>query len=353
MWLNNKGAAVTINVALVTSEVVVLGCDSIASSTRLFMNPLILTEKDAEGNFVRDDQGRMVARFKFDDLEHVVTDAWGGVTKMFRLCGNVNPVAGVTSGLAKLSGRNIFAIANEFSRAIPQNPYTTVEAVVTAFVGHIGGIYDQHYEATGEPPEFRDDVEFLIGGFGQQDNFPSLYRINLAEPPAERIRKVYGDGEGFSDRTGASWAGQADGVERLLFGYDRPLRFSIERELNEGLDRMHKAMSASVVRILADTLAALQVQLPDGVNTELPPKEELKLNWDRLRVSIDFANLPLQDAVDLVAYLVNLQSGKAKFVRGVPTVGGRTHIGIIDRNGFSMLNEPDLVHRNVGYAREL
>lgn len=344
----------TINVALVTSEAVVLGCDSVASSTRLFLNPLRATDRDADGNFLRDADGKMVARFHFEDLEHVVTDAWGGVTKMFGLCGDHNPVAGVTAGLAKLSGRNIFAIANEFlSLPPPGDPYSSVEAVVNAFVGHIGGIYDQHYEATGDPPEFRDDVEFLVGGYGRQDRFPSLYRVNLVRPPAERIRKIYGDGEGFSDRTGVSWAGQADGVERLLFGYDRPLRYALEKEISAAIDRMHKAMSTSVVRILADTLAALNAQLPEGVNTELPAKEEPKLDWDRLTVNMDFTNLPLQDAVDLVAYLVNLQSGKAKFVRGVPTVGGRTHIGIIRRNGFTMLNEPELVHRNVGYAREL
>jgi hypothetical protein len=29
-----------------------------------------------------------------------------------------------------------------------------------------------------------------------------------------RIRKIYGDGEGFADRTDISWARQANGVER-------------------------------------------------------------------------------------------------------------------------------------------
>ena len=45
--------------------------------------------------------------------------------------------------------------------------------------------------------------------------------------------------------------------------------------------------------------------------------------------SIDYANLPHQEAINFVSFLVLLQDGRARFGRGVPTVGGRTHIGII------------------------
>ena len=331
-----------------------LGCDSVASSTQLVLNPLQHIEKTEDGNFATDAEGRMVARFTFKDLERVVTDAWGGVTKMFVLCEGDSPCVGVTAGLANLSGRNIAAIASQFVRIVPPaGPYATIDTAVNGFVEHVGAQYDAHYAATGDPPEFRDDVEFLIGGFGENDNFPSLYRVNLVNPPETRITKLYGVGPGFGARTGIAWAGQADGVERLLFGYDRPLRAAIEKEIAEKTGTLYQAMTQAVVRILADTLAALNAQLPAGVNTDLPPRTDISLEWDRLRLSIDFGNLPLQDAVDLVAYLVNVQSGKAKFVRGVPTVGGRTHIGIVDRSGYRMLNEPELLHRNVGYARDL
>jgi hypothetical protein len=52
----------------------------------------------------------------------------------------------------------------------------------------------------------------------------------------------------------------------------------------------------------------------------------------------------------LLSYLVGLQSGKSKFATGVATVGGRTHIGVITkREGFRMLDEPELRHTNIGY----
>ena len=54
--------------------------------------------------------------------------------------------------------------------------------------------------------------------------------------------------------------------------------------------------------------------------------------------------------MDLVAFLVNLQSGRAKFGSGVATVGGRTHVGVITKNRFEMLEEPRLKHTNTGFT---
>lgn len=72
--------------------------------------------------------------------------------------------------------------------------------------------------------------------------------------------------------------------------------------------------------------------------------------WGREALQIGYADLPLQDAVDLVAFLVNLQSGRAKFGSGVATVGGRTHVGVITKQHFVMLEEPQLQHTNTGFT---
>jgi hypothetical protein len=342
----------TVNVALVTSEALILGCDSIASATRLYLDPLNFTDREQDGSFKADETGKWTARFSFENLTTVVTDAWGGVTKMFRLCADPNPVAAVTSGLAALNEQKISGFVKKFSEAQGSaGQFTTVSAVVNAFVEYIGDEYEKAHENVQDA--FRSDLDFLIGGFGREDAFPSVYRVNLNRPKDKRLSSVYGPGQGFSGRTGLVWAGQADGVERLLFGVDSLLRRSVDAAAREYADSLYKSMSQSVVNILAATLAKLNATLPPDVDTALPAQPPFKVNWDEGQLSIDFANLPLQDAVDFVSYLVGLQSGKAKFVRGVPQVGGRTHIGIVQRGSFTMPNEPELSHRNIGYARDL
>src|SRR5450759_2662048 len=113
-------------------------------------------------------------------------------------------------------------------------------------------------------------------------------------------------------------------------------------------------MSERALKILQDALQALNVQIPEGLNTDLPDKPSLAEYFDKLKLDIDYQNMPLQDAIDFVAYLVNLEAGKHKFERGVPTVGGRTHIGLITRSdGFRIINPPSLTHQNTGFARDI
>ena len=57
--------------------------------------------------------------------------------------------------------------------------------------------------------------------------------------------------------------------------------------------------------------------------------------------------------IDFVSWLVMIQSGKAKFAIGLPTVGGRTHIGVITKNEFKLLGELDLEHRFTGFEHDL
>ena len=150
-----------------------------------------------------------------------------------------------------------------------------------------------------------------------------------------------------------AWAGQSDAVSRLLFGWDLFLKSSIEANLKKVIDDLHDAMSGRSAQILADALSALGQGLPDGVDLSLPGKPTLNLPWDDFHFDVAFGNLPLQDAIDFAAYLVNLQSGKAKFSHSVATVGGRTHIGFVTKeHRFRLLNEPELTHRYTGLSHD-
>lgn len=343
----------TINVAVVTSEAVVLGCDSVSSSFHYLLDPFNFLERHDDGEIATDDRGQWIAKFDPQFIQNVVTHARSGVTKMFRLCGDDNPVAGTTAGLAALGGKSISNLVSDYCRQHHNAQHVTVRSVVEEFSSFMREKYDEHYRMDGTPQEYQWDVEFLIGGQGSSEPFPSLYRVNLKSADGNaKIWPLYGSDFGLQ-RTGVAWAGQSDAVERLIFGADRHVQHLIEQTVTDQLARMHQQMSQRVMGIVQDTLAALNAPLPAAVDTQLPPLEPVALPWASAQLEVDVANMPLQDAIELASFLVNLQSGKSIFVRGVPTVGGRTHIGLLQRSGFTMLNEPTLVHRNVGYDRSL
>ncbi|RLA45909.1 MAG: hypothetical protein DRQ97_08780 [Gammaproteobacteria bacterium] len=55
----------------------------------------------------------------------------------------------------------------------------------------------------------------------------------------------------------------------------------------------------------------------------------------------------------LVTHLVNSQSGLSHFSTEIPTVGGRTHIGVLDlKDGFRLIDEPELTLTGTGFDHE-
>jgi hypothetical protein len=211
--------AMTINVGLVTSEAFILGCDSTASTGDLYLDPLAIgLEKDSAGKTVMDGDGRVTVKFKFEHLQNIITDAWGGVTKMFPLCSRYCTVAAVTSGAASLNGRTISSLAGEYhskpkalrvGKAAAKQP-RTVKEVAEGFLAFMRTEYEEHYKNSTMPEPAREGPEFLIGGFGQNDKFPAAYRV--------RVKENTCDEEFASGDAGLVWNAQSDAVSALFAG---------------------------------------------------------------------------------------------------------------------------------------
>lgn len=330
----------TINVAVVTSDALVLGCDSIASTTEWRLDPFSAEMSDGTS------EGEWTVKFRWDHLEETVTNAWGGVTKMFRIS-DWPPVAAVTSGLAKLSGLSISSHASDFlaqkkAAVGGGGGALSVKEIASQFLAFIRERYDENYQNSSLPEPFRTGPTFLIGGYGTTEKFPSVF---LANVQGNDLHEHYANG-----RCGVAWSGQSDAVERVLRGYDTQVRQSIEgvyqNLLMQYRDSVAQSVAAAMERMLKANphLMGAEIVVPD------PPGMDFAQQWEARKLNIQFSNLPLQDAVDLAAFLVNLQSGRAKFGSGVATVGGRTHIGIITKpGGFQMLDEPEIKHLNTGF----
>lgn len=344
----------TVNIGLVTSDALVLGCDSVASTTGYYLDPMRCEfELDENGAATVDADGRFRIKFTFEDMRPVVTSAWGGVTKMFQIHPDPSPVVAVTAGLAKLQDRSIASLADEFYRTRVEAAATksgkgrliNVEPICRAFLRFMRTKYQAHYKDSPLPEHLRQGPEFLIGGIGRDDSFPSLYRVSIQR------NTVTCDFKGGA--TGVSWGGQSDAVERFIRGYDGSMRDQVESEVEAVLREHSEKTDTYIAELVNSILDKLKRKLPKGVQLKPPALGEVALDWDRFRVPIDYANLPLQEAVNFVSALVMSQASRARFAIGVATVGGRTHVGVITKaKGYRNLNEPELVHRFTGLSAD-
>jgi hypothetical protein len=341
---------VTINIAVATLDAVVLGCDSLSSVVQPMINPAKMQAAlGADGTPLRDKDGNF--SFVLTEMEQYPVNVFGGVSKMFCLYEDKDTsAAAVTSGQGTVNGRTIAALAGQFKRncetAKPKKKtFKSVETIAKAFLDFMYQEWMAQPHMKGLPAgvQYPWTVNFIIGGFGKDDAYGRVFHLNVAQNSMH---------EQFATppHSGVTWGGQANYVERLLRGADSRLEQLVSRNVLEAL----KSQRESVIESILKGLQEAGVEVPDGLNfkfTEvIPPADP----WQKFWAEIDYPNLPVQYAVDLASLLVNIQSGMQHFGTGIATVGGRTHVGVLQRNiPFKKLKEPKLAHSHTGYSHEL
>ena len=225
---------------------------------------------------------------------------------MFQIHPGPSPVVAVTAGTARLLGRSIASHAGEFFRLHQQywkgrgaaaiNRLVKVEHICEGFLKFMHDRYTSHYEESSVPEALRPGPEFLVGGFGRDDPFPSIYRVSVQNNSMECD---------FSDgKCGISWNGQSTAIERFIRGYDKNIRL----HLNDFFRRHEKATQSYVADLINDILAQLDAKLPEGIEIEVPPIADDESDWERFELPLECSALPLQEAVNLASAMVMVQA---------------------------------------------
>lgn len=346
----------TINVVVATFHGVVLGCDSLSSNIEHAFFPFrnnATFAQGADGELLRDEAGNLLIPYQDDQLVPTATNVVGGVQKMFVLYEGPTPdnidvsVAAITSGLATLSGQVISEIAHRFQKGCINGAanYASAREVAEAFLAFIRPLWEVQvgFLATQEDMRtFLPDLNFLIGGYGPDDAYIKVFRVSVR---AQTIEETFPEAPHCS----AAWAGQSNSVASLVNGENHVVVRQVSKAIVEAL----AAQRTSIVESIFQQLRARGVVIPEPFEVEFEEQIPPALPWNRGGPNIDWANLPVQSAVDLVSTLVNAESGIQRFSNGIPMVGGRTRIGLLRRGvSFEFLNEPQIVHSHTGFHND-
>lgn len=330
----------TVNVALLTDDAIVFGCDSIASVTTPLLDPFspALSIKKS-----KTDPSKLTLEFETSSIQSYVTNTWSGVTKLFTIHDGNTPVAAITAGLARLNGKTMEQLAHEFLQHTKKrkSSYIKVSTVANGFLRFLRSEFEENYANSPMNKDYWQGPEFLVGGYGRDASSPALLKIDVKE---NSVTEVYKVGE-----TGAAWNGQSTAVQRFIRGYDWSFQYSIQQQHEKELKAAHSQMTTKMIEIIAELVEKTGVALPPDLNVDLSLPKPNNLDMSDSHTNIAYASLPLQSAIDLVSHLVNIQSSYSRFESGIPTVGGRILIGIITKSkGLRILGEPELVHNHFG-----
>lgn len=213
------------------------------------------------------------------------------------------PICSMTCGLGNIGTQSISTVAKDIrveitngKRKINPKKYKISDIVATAYDIMIVDRYKNWTnKAIGD-----HSLEFNIGGYSSDSMDHELWKFSVvngtANPPVEVAPK---------GTSGLSWAGQPDPINRLVLGFGQML----PQVLKDG------GMADAQIQTLVTQLRS------------------------RLAAPLFSDAMPVQDAVDLARYLVDLTKAYYRFHPGANIVGGRTDIAVVTKHeGFKWID---------------
>ena len=244
-------------------------------------------------------------------------NVYNHANKLFRLVKGV-PVGAVTWGAGSIGPASISTLMKDFRRYLVDgdpnwdgmryDDYTVLDLAnrLRAFV------YEDRYRIAFDKWPSKPVLGFMVAGYSSAGAMAEEYEIVIHTdgncPPPRLLRPV-------EDAGGVSWNGEPEAIHRLLMGFGSELPKVLREKVGMPQDQIAKATEAL---------------------------------RGELMMPLVHSAMPIQDAIDLAEFLVDLTIKVSRFAPGAPTVGGPIDIAAITRHeGFKW------VRRKHYYSREI
>ena len=219
-----------------------------------------------------------------------VRNVYFNADKIWNVCKGL-PIGAVTYGLGGFAGLSIASLAKDLRERLSsggtwelQKKSFTIESIAHRFKEFF---FDEHYakewprkgtDKRGNVVDVHAPFGFLIAGYSNAERHAEVWSFEVDQTGTPRVSSVFG-----RDQVGVEAKGQPEAIYRLLGGYSPLILTGL---INSGIPQ-------------ANAEAFL-----NGL-----PVEKLV-----------HASMPIQDAIDLARYCVEVTAGFVRFTPGAPSV---------------------------------
>ena len=211
-----------------------------------------------------------------------------------------NWIGSVTYGEATIGGRTAHSFIPELEPALGDIRLTVLE-----YAKRLSKFFGERWVEAGMPNNLPPNggMNFIVGGYGEAQPYGEVFLFNIPNTPAPQQRN---EGTNF----GMTWGGQLEIASRLIHGYDPKLLQLIENDLEVPKEKVEEFRNS--IR-------------------------------SQLEYSVPYNILPLQDCVDLAAFLIRTTIAAQNFAVAVRGVGGSIEVAAITRaEGLQWIQKKDL-----------
>lgn len=236
-----------------------------------------------------------------------VVNVYNNANKIFNLRKGL-PVGLITWGLGGIGGASISTLAKDLRRRfvgddpahadwhLDPSAYTVKEVAdrVQEFM------YDEQYAPVAAGVPDLPSLGFFVVGYSTHSPHSEEYHLDLGPSGCAGPDLLRGPND-----SGTTWAGQPEAISRLLNGYSPQLPEALR--IDFGLDAQ-------------------------DIQAKLAPLGA------RLTAPMINPAMPIQDAIDVADFLVDLSIKFSRFMPGSPTVGGPIEVAAISKHeGFKWI----------------
>lgn len=211
------------------------------------------------------------------------------------------PIGVLSWGISLLGSRTIESLISEYEFGLPSTSDEAVQGFkVREIADNLRTFLLERYQAQYGPlsPGNQPSLGVLVSGYSDGAYFPEQYLFEFPVTPDLQVRRP--DKEGGEPDFGVDWFGLTDAITRLIKGADPRLRAVLAERLQISLEEAWQLLA--------------QFEYP-----------------------ITFEGMPLQDAIDLAVYLVEMTIGRYRFAVGAPLCGGEVDVAVITPRGFTWI----------------
>lgn len=233
--------------------------------------------------------------------QQAVMNVYNNANKVFNLRKGL-PLGAITWGSGSIGNNSISTLVKDLRR-------------------RFSGEDKNHREWRLDPESYQvRDVAMKLRQFIFEERYPEAFKDWPTKPPLGFVVAGYSAGEGMAeeymvqavngecpgpapmrgkDESGMSWNGETEAISRLMQGVSPALAMVLQQNLGVPADDIPGLMN--VVR-------------------------------QQLTLQLVMPAMPIEDAIDLAAFFVDLTIKFSRFAPGAPTVGGPVEVAVITKH---------------------
>lgn len=251
--------------------------------------------------------------------EDNVINVYNNANKIFNLKKGW-PIGAVSWGLGNIGNASISTLMKDLRQRFDENSNKSRQSAWSLDKGkytvqHVAELvrkffFEEHYAVVHKGLDSKPSLGFIVAGYSANGLMAEEYQINIINGECSTPIPIRSENE-----AGVTWNGQTDAISRLLLGFGIKLPNVLSRNLGVPDNQIE-----SVMNIFRQEMA----------------------------VPLVVSAMPIQDAIDLAAFLVETTIQFSRFSPGAPVVGGPIEIAVITKHeGFKW------IRRKYYYPKEL